>query len=52
MKDRYTTDNELTVFGPIDLGNTSFNPAVQIQDTLFHWDWDVHLEDSSSCGYY
>ena len=34
-KDRYKTEDELTVFDAIDFGNTSFNHAVQTQDTLF-----------------
>ena len=34
-KDRYKTEYELTKFGAIDFGNTCFNHALQIEDTLF-----------------
>ena len=34
-KDRYKTEYELTKFGAIDFGNTSFTHALQIEDTLF-----------------
>ena len=32
------TDDELTAFGAIDFGKTSFNRAIQLQDTLFFTD--------------
>ena len=31
---RVTEEDELMAFGAIDFGNTSFNHALQIQDTL------------------
>ena len=35
-KDRYNkTDDKLTAFGAIDFGNSTFNHAIQIRDTLF-----------------
>ena len=34
-KDRYKTDDELTVFGAIDFRNTSFNHSVKIQDKIY-----------------
>ena len=34
-KDRYKTEDELTVFDAIDFENTSFHHAVQTQDTVF-----------------
>ena len=33
-KHRFKSDDELTAYGAIDFGNTSFNHAVQIQEYI------------------